>query len=174
MKLILIFILAITPALAENNLSAQLKRAQRTFERQSTAALLPEYERYLTALATLERTLASDEDFEGAASVQAERLKMKALIASAKKAAPAKRRPRTFKKVDAVSSGSTLTWTPKNPIPPGGYRITLEPEVPEAVISEGFHTAKPGHPFRISTGETITITLPTGTHITRLTLTPGA
>ena len=174
MKRALLILATITPAIAEIEFGTQLNRAQNTYERETTTALLPEYERYITELSALERTLVSDEDFEGAALVQNERLRIRSLIESVKSPASNKRRPHTFKSKNATSSGNTLTWTPKAPIASGGYKISLEPETKDAVISEGFHTAKPGETLRVSTGKTIRITLPAGAEVTKLTLTPGA
>ena len=174
MKRALLVLLAIAPALAEDNFNNQLNRAESTYERDSTTALLPEYERYITELSALERTLVAAEDFEGAALVQTERLRIRSLILSVKSPPTTKRRPHTFQMEDAASSGNTLTWTPKAPIAPGGYKVSLEPESEDAVISEGFHTAKPGETLRVTSGKTISISLPEGTDLTKLTLTPGA
>ena len=173
-RALLALLILVAPAVAEENFTAQLNRAERSFQRESANALLPEYERYVTELATLEKSLIASEDFEGAALVQGERLKIRNLIASVKAPSPAKRRPHTFKIADAVLEGDTLTWTPPSPIASGGYKVSVEPQIVDAVISEGFHTAKPGGTLRITSGNTISIRLPSGAEISKLILTPGA
>ena len=161
---------------AEDNekLDTKIKKLQDSLKRESERILLPEFQRYEAALAALEREFSTAGEFSKAATVQAERLAVRAKIHHATTPKARKSNGYTLEASAASAGENTLTWTPSSPLKPGGYKISTSPNGVNVTVSEGFHTAANEETLRISTGATITVTLPAGETITSLTLKPGA